>query len=117
MKFDAQSVWANARQASTSDLLDRVTVYREGMEPEAIMIFEAELRDRGISRQAIEAHGREHAEACLRASDGAALQCSYCRNPAVVEGWGLQRLWGLLPIFPRRFRYCREHAASQGPAH
>ena len=109
MQFDPQKVWANARQATTEDLLDRVTIFREGMEPEALSILEAELRERGVDRQAIEDHGRTQAEACLRSPEGAGLACSFCRKPAVVEAWGWQRLWKLVPIFPRRFRYCREH--------
>jgi hypothetical protein len=109
MKFDTRKVWANARQASTDDLMDRVTVFREGMEPEALAIIEAELRDRGITPEMIEAHARAGREKCVRSADGAALPCSFCRKPAVVEGWGWQRLWGFLPIFPRRFRYCRDH--------
>lgn len=48
MDWDADRVRANARQAPTEDLLERVTVYRSGMEPEAVEIIEAELRRRGI---------------------------------------------------------------------
>ena len=36
MQFDIQRVRANIRQASTEDLLDRVTVYRAEMEPTAV---------------------------------------------------------------------------------
>ncbi len=51
MDWDADRVRANARQASTEDLLERVTIYRSGMEPEAVEIIEAELRRRaGLSR-------------------------------------------------------------------
>lgn len=113
MKFDSQKVWANVRQASTEDLLDRVTVFREGMETEALAIIEAELHDRGISREAIEAHARKNADASLRDADGVARQCRYCRKSAVVEQWGWQRLFGVVPVFPRRFWYCREHAPQE----
>jgi hypothetical protein len=109
MKFDSQKVTTNARSASTEDLLDRVTVFREGMEAEALGIFEAELRQRGITRAAIEAHACANEGACLRDADGVALQCRNCRKAAVIEAWGWQRLWNLVPIFPRRFRYCEEH--------
>lgn len=109
MKFDSQKVWANARQATTEDLLDRVTVFREGMEAEALAIFEAELRDRGISFDMIDAHARQQGDV-LRDVDGVARQCRYCRRPVVAQKWGWQRLWGVVPIFPRRFYYCREHA-------
>jgi hypothetical protein len=110
MKFDSQKVWANARQATTEDLLDRVTVFREGMEPEGLAILEAELRGRGVTQDVIETHGRMRGETCLRTPDGTALKCSFCHKPAVVEGWGwLRFLWGMVPIFPRRLRYCQEH--------
>jgi hypothetical protein len=110
MKFDDQKVWVNVRQASTEDLLDRLTVYRAGIEPEALAIIEEELRKRGISRDEIDAHERAQGEECLRDERGLALPCSLCRRPAVVEKWGWHRLWRRLPIFPRRFRYCRAHS-------
>ncbi len=113
MKFDSEKVWANARKASTDDLLDRVTVYRQGMEAEALAIFEAELGRRGVTHATIEAHASGNEANCLRDRDGVALQCRYCRKPAVVEKWGWQRLWGVVPIFPRRFRYCREHGGNE----
>ncbi len=116
MKIDPERVLANARQAATDDLLDRVTVYRDGMEPEALAIIEAELRDRGINRAAIDAHAMKQNETCLRSSDGAALQCSFCRKPAVSEGWGWQRLWKMLPVFPRLFRYCADHRPGPPPS-
>jgi hypothetical protein len=111
MKFDAGKVSAHACQASTEELLDQVTVFREAMEPEALALFEAELRSRGIGRGAIEAHREAVEKTCLRSAAGTVLECSFCRRPAVVERWGWHRLWGLTPIFPRRFRYCQEHAA------
>ena len=109
MKFDDQKVWANARQADTEDLLDRVTVFRDDMEPEALAIIEAELHGRGLTRDAIAAHGLNQENTCLRSSDGTAMACSFCRKPAVVVGWGWQRLLGLVPVFPRLIRYCAEH--------
>jgi hypothetical protein len=41
--------------------------------------------------------------------DGTAVGCSFCHRPAVAEGWGWHRLWGLLPVFPRYYYYCSEH--------
>ena len=32
--------------------------------------------------------------------DGTAVRCSFCHRPAVAEGWGWHRLWGVLPLFP-----------------
>src|SRR5579862_8203890 len=102
MKLDTEKVWLNARQASTEDLLDRVTIYRGGMEPDALAIIEAELGDRGITAQAIEAHERAFSKGCLRDADGAVLECSRCRKPAVAEKWAWHFVWGLVPVFRRR---------------
>jgi hypothetical protein len=110
MHFNPTQVLTNARGATTDDLLDRVTVFRAGMEPEALDLFEMELRRRGVTTQQIELHARQY-ENCLRAPDGTALVCSRCRKPALIERWGWHRLWGVLPVFPRRVRYCNEHQA------
>jgi hypothetical protein len=109
LKFDSEKVWLNVRKSSTEDLLDRVTVYRSDMEPEALEIIEAELRERGITPSAIEEHARNQEAIWIRYPDSSVAPCSFCRRPAVTEGWGWQRLWNMLPIFPRKFRYCREH--------
>lgn len=115
MRLDPERVLANARESTTEDLLDRVTVYRAGMEPEALAILEAELRDRGVTAAQIHMHSRSVGERCLRYSDGTALQCSFCRRPAIAIGWGWHRLWGRLPLFPRRFRYCADHQPHHEP--
>ncbi len=107
--FDGQKVLHNARQATTEDLLDRVTAYPEGMEPEALEIVEAELRRRGVGPDQIEEHARRQAGRVLRGPDGMAVKCSFCRRPAVARRWGWDRLWGKVPVFPRRFQYCQEH--------
>jgi hypothetical protein len=108
MRFDPQKVLLNARKATTEDLLDRVTVYRDGMEPEALPILEDELRARGVTPEQIEAH-RQQRQEVIRLPDGSVAKCSVCRRPAVVQRWGWHRLWRLLPVFPRLFSYCQEH--------
>lgn len=112
LAFDAERVWANARQASTEDLLDRVTVYRPGMEPEALEILESVLHARGVGAEQVEAHARQRAGVVLLAPDGTARKCSLCHRPAVLERWGWHWLLGLVPVFPRRFAYCDRHAAG-----
>jgi hypothetical protein len=108
LPFDAKKVQENARKASTEDLLDRVTAYREGMEPEALDIIEAELRQRGVGPEEIEAHSLRGHD-ILRLPDGVAAKCSFCRRPAVESRWGAHKLFGLLPVFPRRLYFCAEH--------
>jgi hypothetical protein len=115
MHFDAAKVRDNVRQASTEDLLDRATVFRKGMEEEALIIIEAELGDRGVSQEAIQAHGQATGAACLWGSDDVALKCSFCHKPALAQKWGWQRLWGMVPVFPRRFRYCDHHRPKAYP--
>ncbi len=112
LAFDVQKVLANVRKASTEDLLHRVTVYRAGMEPEAIEIIEEELCSRGVRPADIEDHARRHVGEVIFEEDGTAKKCSFCRQPAVTRGWGWHRLWQIVPIFPRLFYYCREHQAK-----
>jgi hypothetical protein len=119
-RFDADRVRRNVRQADTDDLLDRVTVYREGMEPEALDLIEDELRSRGVMADDIAAHARRHEGQALQSPGGLAAACSFCGRPAVEAAWGWHRLWGVLPLFPRRFFCCDLHrpggAASSGSA-
>ena len=109
LPFDPERVRSNVRQAEDEDLLDRVTVYRSGMEPEALEIIEAELRARGIRGEQIEAHAQERAPEIIPLPDGTVRPCSFCHRPAVDHGWGWHRLWGVLPVFPRYYFYCEEH--------
>jgi hypothetical protein len=109
MRLNLENVRGNVRQAATEDLLDRATIYREDMEAEALDIIERELRDRGVSRDQIDEHGRKRRAVVLLDPNGVPLMCHRCRRPAVAVGWGWHRLWGLLPLFPRRFAWCEEH--------
>jgi hypothetical protein len=115
MLFDLERVKANVRQATTEDLLDRVTVYRAGMEESALEVIEEELRGREISTEEIEAHAERRRQESMFLPDGTAVRCSFCHRPAVAEGWGWHRLWGLLPVFPRFYFYCSEHRPDLQP--
>ncbi len=109
MQFDPERVQANVKAASTEDLLDRVTVYREGMEAGALPIIEDELRARGIGNAAIRAHEERRRQAGTLDSHGFAAKCSLCSRPAVVRVRHWHRLWQLVPIFPRTNFFCEEH--------
>ena len=117
LDFDPERVRENVRKATTEDLLDRVTVYRSGMEPEAIEIIEGELQDRRVYRDQIRAHAEQRAREVHFHADGTAVRCSFCYRPAVAEGWGWHWLrltiWGkkrpVLPLMPRFYHYCSEH--------
>lgn len=111
MELDLNRVRNNARKATTEDLLDRATVYRDEMEPAALQIIDAELFERGISVEQVEAH-LEARKNVLVSDEGLALKCSFCWKPAVETGWGWHRLYGKLPVFPRRLRWCEEHVPA-----
>lgn len=117
MLFDLERVKANVRQATTEDLLDRVTVYRAGMEESALEVIEDELRARNIRWADIQAHGERRRQETQLLPDGTAVRCSNCHRPAVAEGWGWHRLWGLLPLFPRFYHYCSEHRPDRQRRH
>jgi hypothetical protein len=110
LEFDADRVRANVREATTVDLLDRATVYRQGMEPEALDIIEAELRRRGVTPEQLE---RGASPAVLR-DHGLPRRCSFCNRPAVERRWGWEGVhWrGFLPLpaLPHRCYYCAEHS-------
>jgi hypothetical protein len=103
------------RRAETEELLDRVTVYREGMEPAALDLMEGELDRRGVTREAIAQYGTHRWETAIRLADGTALRCCFCDRPAVTRTRGLHRLFGLVPLFPRMFAYCSIHDPKAKP--
>jgi hypothetical protein len=107
--FDAQRVRANIERAGTEDLLDRLTVYSPGMEEDALVMIERELRKRGLTSDDIAAHAREREASIHRLPDGTAVRCSYCERPATAELGGWYRLWGLLPLFRRYQYFCDRH--------
>jgi hypothetical protein len=116
MKLNLDRVRDNVRRATTEDLLDRATVFRQGMEPEALEIIDAELRQRGLGPAEVAAHAEQAGERALKAPEGWALKCHECRRPAVIRVWDWHRLWGWVPLFPRRFHLCEEHWANHPTA-
>jgi len=110
-RFDAERVLANVRQADDEDLLHRATVYRAGMEPEAIEIIERELARRGFDGSDIAAHRERLATEVLQHPDGVGVKCSFCTAPAVQSGWGWHRLFGRIPLLPRYLYRCKSHSS------
>ena len=110
MKFNLKRVAEFIRRADTEELLDRVTVYREGMEPAALDLMEGELDRRGVTREEIAEHDAARRQTAIMLSDGTALRCSFCTRPAVVRGRGWHKIFGRVPLFPRLFAYCAVHA-------
>lgn len=113
-EFDPERVLADVRGADTEDLLDRITVYREAYEPQAVRIIEDELRRRGVRSDEIGSHARRHADV-LRGPDGMVLQCDFCRRPAVEVATEWHRVWKVVPLFRRVYRYCELHRPGGRP--
>jgi hypothetical protein len=107
--LDLKRVAAFVRGADTEDLLDRVTVYRGGMEPAALDLMEAELDRRGVTRSDIADHHITRRATAIMLPDGTAQRCHFCSRPAVVRGWGWHRLFGRVPIVPWVFACCDSH--------
>jgi hypothetical protein len=109
-KFNPDKVLAKAREAETDDLLDRVTVFREELEPDAVEILEAELARRGVSPDDIAAHRRAWRHRVLRHPAGGVAKCSQCPRAAMGSSIDWHRLWGLIPLFKRTYFHCEKHA-------
>ena len=109
MQFSAQRVQANVRKATTDDLMDRVTVFRAGLEPAAVPIILEELRSRGVTPEAIVLHEGSRV-GVLFYDNGIACQCIRCAKPAVAREWGWQRIFRKVPLYPRTFLLCTDHA-------
>ena len=116
MSFDLKPVAEFIRKADTEDLLDRVTVYRDGMEPAAVDLMENELWRRGITPEELAAHAASRADV-MRRSDGSVVRCShrervwggFCDRPAVSRRWRWYRLWGKIPIAWVPLPLCEAH--------
>ena len=108
MDFDLDRVRLNVRESSTEDLLDRATVYRAGVEQDALAVILEELRTRGLSATAVFEHEQARA-GVLFDETGTARVCARCPKPAVDQQWVWHRLFGKLPLFPRYVFLCDDH--------
>lgn len=113
MEFNLKRVAEFVHKAETEELLDRVTIYRAGMEPAALDLMEGELDRRGITRDEISAHNEERLIDAILLPDGTVLRCNYCFRPAIIRARGWHKLFGRVPIFPRFFAYCSSHSPSK----
>jgi hypothetical protein len=110
--LDLERMKANVVRAETEDLLDRITIFRVGMEEAAVAFIEEELRRRGISSADIEEHEAERRKHVIPLRDGYPARCDECFRPAVqcVVDW--HWIYGLIPLFRRKFYYCERHQPS-----
>jgi hypothetical protein len=109
MELDLDRVRSNAKEAETEDLLDRVTVFRGGMDEEALPVLEAELRSRDIGEDQVQAHFESLELVVMWERPGLAYRCAFCERPATQQEWRWHRLLGLIPIFPRLVFCCPAH--------
>ena len=111
MEWNAQKLLVNIGKVGTEDLLDRITAYGAGMEPDAIDMIEQELHRRGITAAEIQERQVTCQRECVFDEYGVAKMCSHCRKPAVGEGWRWHMILGRLPVFPRWMCFCKDHLA------
>lgn len=127
MRIPLREIAHYIRSAETDELLDRVTVYREGMEPAALDLMEGELDRRGVTREQIAEHDAKQRATAIMLPDGTARRCWRCDRPAVVRRWGwhwmkvriplITLLIGRadvplgfsVPVFPWLFYECVDH--------
>jgi len=107
--FDLKRVAEYIHKATTEELLDRVTVYRDGMEPAALDLMEGELDRRGVTREQIAEFGTVRWATAIRTADARVVRCDFCDRPAVIRAWSWYRLFGRVPIYPAQFTCCAEH--------
>lgn len=112
MEFSIERVRANVRNAPTEDLLDRVTVYRSGLEPEALPVILEELKARGVTPAAIVRHEQAR-QGVVFDPAGPAVPCARCHKPAVTREWGWHRMFNKVPLFPRLFYLCEDHRTQR----
>jgi hypothetical protein len=109
MLLDVERMKANVRQAETEDLLDRVTIFRMGMEDTALAYIEDELRRRDVTAADIGEHDHQRRKHLIPLRGGFPARCGECFRPAVecVVDW--HWVFGLIPLFRRSFYYCEKH--------
>lgn len=112
MGVDLERVRENVRAASNEDLLDRVTAFRRGMEPEALRIIEKELQLRGVMPEDIARHGEAYRGRLLVDEHGLAVRCWQCQRPAVQRRVVWLRLFWLVPFFPVWRPVCAGHGGE-----
>lgn len=113
MHLPLKEIATYTRRASTEELLNRVTIYREGMEPAALDLMEGELDRRGVTRAQIAEYDAQQQTVVLRRPDGSARRCEKCDRPAVHQHRRWHRVYGLVPVFRRTLYSCGEHAPEK----
>jgi hypothetical protein len=116
MEISPAKLLAHVAQMDQEELLDRVTVFREVMRPDAVEVMEAELARRGIGPDEIHQHHRQIKHRVLRDSHGIPAQCSWCERAAVEKREDFHKFWRLIPVAKRIWYYCDRHFAEKKSA-
>lgn len=115
MKTESGKLLAHAAQMEKEELLDRVTVFRDAMQPEAVEVMEAELARRGVGPDDIHQHLRQMKHRVIHDAHGVPAQCSFCERAAVEQREDFHKLWRLIPVAKRNWYYCERHFAEKAP--
>jgi hypothetical protein len=113
MPLDEERLSANLHAANDENLLDRATIYRAAMDPEALALIDEELRRRGVTAEEVAAHAERRRQSVIYDEAGLPVTCAKCPRPAVVRRRGWHRLWGLVPVFPRTVALCEAHRPAE----
>ena len=109
MQLDLEKVRIYAKNADNRALLDRVTVFKQGMETAAIEIIKKELLQRGISQSDINQHENTYKDLVILGPEGLPRLCKKCALPAISREWGWLKVFGILPILPWQNLFCEDH--------
>lgn len=112
MRLDLEKVRIYAKKADNKALIDRVTLFQSGMEPEALEIIILELTSRGISALEITEHEEKYKEKVIRGPEGMPRLCNNCPSPATAQEWGWLKVFGFVPIIPWKYLFCEDHKTS-----
>lgn len=115
-EVDIEAIRRFVMNADTFDLLDRVTILRHEMEPEALKLMENELDHRGIEPAMIQDYRAERASEVVFRNDGSISRCCQCGRAAVQKAWVWHRMYGKVPIFPMVKYFCDEHMPEPKPS-
>jgi hypothetical protein len=115
MRLDLKTIAERMRKADTEELLDRVTVFRDEMEPAAVDLIEGELARRGLTEVDALEHDLRRRERIIMRNDGSVVRCSFCERPAVHQKRGWLKILRVIPIVPRVFARCEVHEQHPTP--
>ena len=97
-----------AALAETNDLIERVTIQRDDLDPEALTIIMQELLSRNISAETVSEYEKSR-DKFLYDSQGKPRLCNICGRPAIssIKSW--LKFLRIVPIMPITEYCCEAH--------